>query len=108
MASATRCGSSQSIASGLPVATAQKPQLLVHVLPKIIKVAVPAPQHSPMLGQLPLSQIVCSLCSLTIFLTLRYSSPIGNLTRNQSGFVRRTPFGVIFVSCSMLEPFFAE
>ncbi|MFT6971938.1 MAG: hypothetical protein ACJAXX_002513, partial [Roseivirga sp.] len=39
-------------------ATAQKEQLLVHTLPKIIKVAVPAPQHSPMLGQLPLSQIV--------------------------------------------------
>ena len=26
--------------------------------PRIIKVAVPAPQHSPMLGQLPLSQMV--------------------------------------------------
>src|SRR5687768_13558468 len=56
MASATRCGSSQSTASGLPVATAQKPQLLVQTLPKIIKVAVPSPQHSPILGQLPLSQ----------------------------------------------------
>ena len=42
-------------------ATAQKPQLRVHILPKIIKVAVPAPQHSPIFGQLPLSQMVCNL-----------------------------------------------
>ena len=51
---ATRAGSKGSTASGLPVATLQKPQLRVHTLPRIMKVAVPAPQHSPMLGQLPL------------------------------------------------------
>src|ERR1700751_5009237 len=55
---ATRLGSSQSAGFGLPVATAQKPQERVQMLPRIINVAVPAPQHSPMLGQLPLSQIV--------------------------------------------------
>ena len=65
MASATRCGSSQSTESGLPVATAQKPQLRVHTFPSIMNVAVPAPQHSPMFGQLPLSQMVCSLCVST-------------------------------------------
>src|SRR3990172_3894152 len=55
---ATLNGSKGSMAPGLPVATAQKPQERVHTLPNIIKVAVPAPQHSPILGQLPLSQIV--------------------------------------------------
>ena len=39
-------------------ATAQKPQLRVQILPRIINVAVPAPQHSPIFGQLPLSQMV--------------------------------------------------
>src|SRR6476646_10970259 len=65
MSSATRCGSFQSTDDGLPVATAQKPQLRVQILPSIINVAVPAPQHSPILGQLPLSQIVWSLCVST-------------------------------------------
>src|ERR1700760_4976322 len=85
MASATRCGSSQSTGSGRPVATAQNVQLRVQTLPRIIKVAVPAPQHSPMFGQLPLWQIVCSLYSSTIALTFAYSLPIGNFTLNQSG-----------------------
>ena len=56
--SATRSGSFKSTAFGRPVLTAQKPQDLVQIFPKIIKVAVPSPQHSPMFGQLPLSQIV--------------------------------------------------
>ena len=68
---ATRLGSSQSAAFGLPVATAQNPHERVQILPKIINVAVPAPQHSPILGQFPLSQIVWSLCSDTIFLTFK-------------------------------------
>ena len=54
---ATRNGSIGSTASGLPVATAQNPQERVQIFPSIINVAVPAPQHSPMLGQLPLSQM---------------------------------------------------
>src|ERR1700681_517874 len=89
MAFATRCGSSQSTGSGLPVATAQKPQLRVQIFPRIIKVAVPAPQHSPIFGQLPLSQIVCSLCWSTRFLTCLKFSPIGSLTRSQFGFLFR-------------------
>ena len=68
--SAIRLGSSQSAGLGFPVATAQKPQLRVQIFPKIIKVAVPTPQHSPIFGQLPLSQIVFNLCLLTIPLTL--------------------------------------
>src|SRR5690606_32658050 len=55
---ATLLGSSRSTASGRPVATAQNEQERVQMFPKIIKVAVPAPQHSPMFGQLPLSQMV--------------------------------------------------
>ena len=55
---ATLSGSDQSIGKGLPVATAQKPHDLVQIFPKIINVAVPAPQHSPILGQFPLSQMV--------------------------------------------------
>src|SRR4030095_14657541 len=91
MASATRCGSSQSKGSGRPVATAQKPQLRVHIFPRIINVAVPSPQHSPILGQFPLSQIVCNLCVSTKFLTCLYSSPVGNFTRSQDGFLGFVP-----------------
>src|SRR5690554_1291177 len=69
MASATLLGSSVSYSGGFPVATAQNEQDLVQTLPRIIKVAVPAPQHSPILGQLPLSQIVCNLWVSTSFLT---------------------------------------
>src|SRR5690606_12235420 len=82
---ATLLGSSTSTGKGRPVATAQKEQERVQILPRIIKVAVPAPQHSPIFGQLPLSQIVCNLCSSTRLLTCLYSLPTGNLTRNQSG-----------------------
>ena len=51
---ATRAGSKGSSSSGRPVATEQNPQDRVQTLPRIMNVAVPAPQHSPMLGQLPL------------------------------------------------------
>src|SRR6185503_13237834 len=108
MASATRCGSSQSTASGRPVATAQNPQLRVHTLPRIMKVAVPAPQHSPILGQLPLSQMVCSLCLDTMFLTFRYSSPMGSFTLSQSGLRGFSIAGVFSETILMLKPFFSE
>ena len=93
IASATRCGSSQSTASGRPVATAQKPQLRVQMFPNIIKVAVPAPQHSPMFGQLPLSQMVCNLWVSTSLRTCLYSSPMGSFTLSQFGF---------FIFCSSI------
>lgn len=57
----------------------------MHTFPKIIKVAVPAPQHSPIFGQFPLSQMVCNWYWSTKPLTLRYSGPVGNLTLNQEG-----------------------
>src|ERR1700744_2641128 len=74
---ATRLGSSNSPAKGPPVATAQNEHDRVQILPKIINVAVPAPQHSPILGQLPLSQMVCNLCSSTKPRTWAYSLPTG-------------------------------
>jgi hypothetical protein len=76
-----------SYSVGLPVATAQKEQLLVQIFPKIIKVAVPAPQHSAIFGHRPSSQMVCSLCVCTIFLTAAYSTPEGICIFSQSGFV---------------------
>ncbi len=54
-------GSSGSFQVGLPVLTLQKPQRRVQVSPRIMKVAVPRSQHSPMFGQLASSQTVCSL-----------------------------------------------
>ena len=83
---ATFSGSSQSSVSGLPVFTPQKPQERVHTLPKIIKVAVPSLQHSPMLGQLPEVQIVCKSYLSTRLLSSVYFLPVGNLTRNHFGF----------------------
>jgi hypothetical protein len=41
--------------------------LRVHFSPSIIKVAVPAFQHSPLLGQLPLTQMVFSFWLATKF-----------------------------------------
>ena len=58
--SATRRGSSRSSSVGIPCATAQYLQARVHTSPRIMKVAVPASQHSPMLGQPASSQTVCS------------------------------------------------
>src|SRR5690606_17930800 len=55
---ATFSGSSQSTVSGRPVFTPQNPQERVQMFPKIIKVAVPSPQHSPIFGQLPEVQMV--------------------------------------------------
>ena len=71
IASATRSGSSSSRWVGRPVLIAQKPQLRVHTSPRIMKVAVPADQHSPMLGQWALSQTVFRSSPLTRRFSLR-------------------------------------
>src|SRR5690606_4430372 len=55
---ATFSGSSQSTVSGRPVFTPQNPHERVQMFPKIIKVAVPSPQHTPTFGQLPEVQMV--------------------------------------------------
>ena len=52
-----------------------------------MKVAVPAPQHSPILGQLPDEQIVFKLYLSTNDLNSVYFLPVGNLTRIHLGFL---------------------
>jgi hypothetical protein len=75
MAMAIFNGSSGSGGFGLPVATPQNLQLRVQISPKIINVAVPLFQHSPILGQLPLVQMVCRWLRSTRFRTFAYVSP---------------------------------
>src|SRR6476620_11378286 len=89
---ATFSGSSQSTVSGLPVLTPQNPQERVQMLPRIINVAVPSPQHSPILGQLPEVQIVLRLYLSTSPRSSVYFCPIGNLTLSHFGF----PVGSVF------------
>src|SRR5690554_5352852 len=86
MERATFSGSSQSNVSGLPVFTPQNPQERVHIFPKIMKVAVPSPQHSPIFGQLPEVQIVFSLYLSTNPRSSVYFFPVGSFTRNHFGF----------------------
>src|SRR5258708_35835682 len=50
-----------------------------------MKVAVPWLQHSPMLGQLALSQTVCKPPARMAACTRRYSSPPGARTLSQAG-----------------------
>src|SRR5271155_5289045 len=76
-ASATRRGSSQSIASGRPLGTAQKPQRRVQMLPSSMKVAVLWFQHSPMFGHCADSQTVCSPNPRASFFRLWKLSPTG-------------------------------
>ena len=83
---ATFSGSAQSTALGLPVCTPQKPQERVQIFPKIMKVAVPSAQHSPILGQLPEVHMVLSLYLSTKPLSSVYFLPVGSFTRIQSGF----------------------
>src|SRR5690554_1614632 len=83
---ATFSGSSQSNVSGRPVFTPQKPQERVQMFPKIINVAVPSPQHSPIFGQLPEVQIVFSLYLSTNPRSSVYFFPVGSLTRSHFGF----------------------
>src|SRR5690554_5593416 len=83
---ATFSGSSQSTDSGRPVLTPQKPHERVQILPKIMNVAVPSPQHSPMFGQLPEVQMVFNLYLSTKPLNSVYFCPVGNFTRNHLGF----------------------
>src|SRR5690606_15730276 len=86
MERATFSGSAQSTVSGLPVLTPQNPQERVQMFPNIIKVAVPSPQHSPILGQLPEVQMVLSPYLSTRPLSWVYFWPVGNLTLSHLGF----------------------
>src|SRR5712671_423277 len=82
-----RCrGSSASGASGLPCATSQNGQRRVQMSPRIMKVAVPLPKHSPMLGQDASSHTVCSFCSRRMrLMSWKRESELGARTRIQAG-----------------------
>lgn len=69
----------------MPVITWQKPQRRVHVSPRIMKVAVPRSQHSPMFGQAASWQTVLRPSAAIWFFSSRYFSPPGALTLNHSG-----------------------
>src|SRR5688500_7175236 len=86
MQRATFSGSSQSTVSGRPVFTPQQPHERVQTFPRIMNVAVPSPQHSPMFGQLPEVQIVLSLYLSTSPRSSVYFCPIGSLTFSHFGF----------------------
>ena len=82
---ATRSGSSGSLCVGWPVLTLQKPQRRVQVSPRIMNVAVPDCQHSPMFGQAASSQTVCSDAPSILALSSRYLGDPGALTLNHGG-----------------------
>src|SRR5690242_16289144 len=86
---ATRAGSSGSFHVGLPVLTLQKPHLRVHVSPRIMNVAVPRVQHSPMLGQAASWQTVWRFSDLIRPFSSRYFGPPGAGTLNHGGFLER-------------------
>lgn len=65
----------------------QNRQARVQISPPIMKVAVPLLQHSPILGHLPLVQIVCRQCPSTMLLvSVNFSFPPRRIF-NHSGFL---------------------
>lgn len=80
-------GSSGSNGRGRPVCVLQNLQERVQISPPIIKVAVPFPQHSPILGHRPLLQMVCSLWESTICLVSVYRAFAPMFILSQSGFL---------------------
>ena len=86
---ATRSGSSGSFHVGLPVLTLQNPQRRVHVSPRIMNVAVPRSQQSPMFGQAASLQTVCRPSSAIVFDSSRYFALPGRGTLNQAGLRER-------------------
>ena len=101
---ATFSGSSQSTVSGLPVFTPQKPHERVQMFPKIINVAVPSPQHSPIFGQLPEVQMVFNWYLSTKPRSSVYFSPIGSLTLSHFGF----PIGNVLSKTLSIGVFFCR
>ncbi|KQB41648.1 hypothetical protein RC62_3994 [Flavobacterium aquidurense] len=64
-----------------------------------MKVAVPSPQHSPILGQLPEVQMVFKLYLSTKPRSSVYFCPIGSLTFNHLGF----PSGTFSMTVSIYQ-----
>ena len=67
------------------MSTAQKRHARVHTAPISMMVAVPAFQHSPMLGHFASSHTVLKRCSRTIFFTALNSAPVANGARSHGG-----------------------
>src|SRR5688572_23357180 len=104
VASATRCGSSTSSASGLAVLTAQKPHALVQRSPAIMNVAVPLLQHSQGFGHLALSHTVCRRKPSSRLRVWPKVSVVGSLRRSHSG-MRGRGLGAIKVGSTALMKF---
>src|SRR6516164_2320731 len=89
MSSTVRAAFSGSSASsqprGLPVSTEQKRQARVQTAPMSIRVAVPAFQHSPMLGHFASSHTVARRYSLTSARTALNPDPVGALAFSHGG-----------------------
>ena len=68
---------------------AQNPQFRVQTLPRIMNVAVPSAQHSPMFGQRASSQTVLSASSRRTCFVFAYVEPAPIRTFSHSG--RRPP-----------------
>jgi hypothetical protein len=98
MVRASFSGSSASGGSGLPWPTSQKGQRRVHRSPRIMKVAVPLPKHSPMLGQVASSQTVCNWCSRRICLiSPKRAALLPALTRIHEGFFSTVSAGTTLI-----------
>ena len=102
--SATRAGSPRSSSVGRPVLIAQKVHERVQMLPRIMTVAVPRDQHSPMFGRCALLQTVCRSFVSTISRTALYSTLVGSFARSHSGlrlFIRggSVPKNVLKFNC---------
>src|ERR1700758_3683720 len=82
---ATRAGSRGSFQVGFPVLTLQKPHRRVHVSPRIMNVAVPRVQHSPMFGHAASWQTVWRFSALIRRFSSRYAGPPGAGTLNHGG-----------------------
>ena len=76
-------------AAACPCATSQNGQRRVHRSPRIMKVAVPLPKHSPMLGQEASSQTVCSFFSRRICLISVKREPPRRRARGSTRALRR-------------------
>ncbi len=91
-------GSSGLGGSGWPWPTSQNGQRRVQMSPRIMKVAVPRPKHSPMFGQVASSQTVCSLRSRSmVLISPKRPALLPALTRIQSGFFSGWSTGTILI-----------
>ena len=89
MVLAKLAGSSALSGSGRPWPTSQNGQRRVHLSPMIMKVAVPLPKHSPILGHEASSHTVTNWFSRRIFLmSEKRLLGLAALTRIQAGFLR--------------------